>query len=312
MILSSNNITIKQHYVPQVYLRGFSPEYSRKKELRYPTEKHTIYCYKLGEKDQLKRAIPIKSICYEKDLYELQDDSGQFIIGNYFEHCFAELERMFGEYRRKLEAKAFIKDNLKIKCFLTKDEKVFWTTYIVLQILRSPQVIQNVEDECRTTWKNELSDIQIRNLARQVTLPFFKEIDENTKEAYLFKTFWCPMGNMSLGVGVDLERRIITSDKTVFIYSEADKFPCEEYERVIFPISAEICLFMFGREDKKIYDKNFLFQIDENNREEIVKSISSSAFEKIYSNHLFNEKEIRYIREVEKDRQEDVKNYAVL
>lgn len=312
MILSSNTITIKQHYVPQVYLRGFSPEYSRKKELRYPTEKHTIYCYKLGEKDQLKRAIPIKSICYEKDLYELQDDSGQFIIGNYFEHCFAELERMFGEYRRKLEAKAFIKDNLKIKCFLTKDEKVFWTTYIVLQILRSPQVIQNVEDECRTTWKNELSDMQIRNLARQVSLPFSKEIDENTKEAYLFQTFWCPMRNMSLGVGVDLERRIITSDKTVFIYSGVDEFPCEEYERVIFPISAEICLFMFGREDKKIYDKNFLFQIDENNREEIVKSISGSAFEKIYSNHLFNEEETRYINEVEKDRQEDVKSHAVL
>ena len=33
----------------------------------------------------------------------------------------------------------------------------------------------------RKTWKNELSDMQIRNLARQVSLPFSKEIDENTK-----------------------------------------------------------------------------------------------------------------------------------
>lgn len=80
MILSSNNITRKQHYVPQVYLRGFSPEYSRKKELRYPTEKYTIYCYKLGEKDQLKRAIPIKTSVYKgykRDKIEMRGDRAE-------------------------------------------------------------------------------------------------------------------------------------------------------------------------------------------------------------------------------------------
>ena len=310
-MFQNNSITKKQHYIPQVYLRGFSPDYLRKKEKATATEKYTIYCYALESEEQWKKAVPIKSICYKNYLYEMFDEQGQIIIPNYFEHCFAELEKMFGKYRKKLEAKVFIKDNFYIKCFLTEDEKIFWTTYIVLQILRSPQIIRCAEEQCKNTWKNEVSDIQARNISRQFTMPFLKEITENDIEAYLIEFLWKPMKNMSFGVGVDSEGKIVTSDKTVFICSETEKIPCEEYDKVIFPISSQICLFMFGEKNKQKCNKNFLFPIHEEDREEIVKSMSVSAYENLYSNHLLSKEEIGYIKEVEKDRPVEVKTHVI-
>lgn len=59
---------------------------------------------------------------------------------------------------------------------------------------------------------------------------------------------------------------------------------------------------MFGNEDKKMQRKNFLFPIGEEYREEIIKSMSASAFEKVYSNHIFDKKERRYIKEIMNDR----------
>lgn len=308
---TKKNVTKNQHYIPQVYLRGFSPDYLRKKEKAKPVEKYTIYRYKLGEKEQQKIAVPIKSICYEKYLYEMMDEQGQTIMPNYFECCFSELERMFGEYRKKLEAKVFVQDNFYTKCFLTEDEKIFWTTYMVFQILRVPQILHCAEENCKTIWKNEVSDIQARNIARRFTLPFLKKIKENDIEIYLFDFLWKPMKNMSFGIGVDPEGKIVTSDKTVFIYSGREEIPCEEYERVIFPISSQICLFMFGGKDKQIYNKNFLFPINEKDREEILKSMAVSAYRNLYSNHFLGREEIRYIKEVEKDRPMEVEAHVI-
>lgn len=45
---------------------------------------------------------------------------------------------------------------------------------------------------------------------------------------------------------------------------------------------------MFGNEDKKMQRKNFLFPIGDEYREEIIKSMSASVFEKVYSNHIFD------------------------
>ena len=43
----------------------------------------------------------------------------------YLEHFFADIEKMFSDFRSGLERKAFIEDNYRTNCFLTNDEKVF-------------------------------------------------------------------------------------------------------------------------------------------------------------------------------------------
>lgn len=297
----NNNVTKKQHYIPQVYLRGFSPEYE-KGNVDYPLSKYSIYCYDLTGKDQIKKAVPIKSVCYSDYLYEVTGHEGEIVLTNYLEHFFAGIEKMFSEYRHELEKKAFIESNYKTKCFLTSKEKIFWVTYILVQILRTPQILNMAEDVSLETWKNQINSKQAKNIARMFCLPFFKELEEGSQEVYIFNALFEPMKNMSFGVGVDRQARIITSDKPIYIHSE--EFPCEEYGRVIFPISAELCLFLFGREDKKHYPKNFLFPIDDETREEIIKSLTASSFEKIYSNHMLDKKERRFIREVLMEKEE--------
>ena len=295
------NITKKQHYIPQVYLRGFSPEYIDKNN-KIPLSRYTIYCHDLTKEAQSYKKVPIKSICYKNDLYEVTGHDGEIVLTNRLEKFFSVVEKMFSEYRNKLERKVFITENYITNSFLTQEEKLFWITYILIQILRMPQILELAEQVSLETLGEELTNKQAQNIARLFCLPFFKEITESSQETKVFDTLYEPMKSMSFGIGVDVQERIITSDKPVFVYSK--EFPCEEYEKIIFPISSQICLFMFGNEDKKMQRKNFLFPIDEGCREEIVKSMSASAFEKVYSNHIFDKKERKYIKEIMKDREE--------
>lgn len=298
-MMNVQDITKKQHYIPQVYLRGFSPEYNDKSQ-EIPHSRYTIYCYDLTKTTQSYEPVPIKSVCYKNCLYEVTGDDGDIVLPNHLEKCFSVLEKMFSKYRRKLETKAFITENYTTNFFMTQEERIFWVTYILIQILRMPQVLEIAEQVSLETLEEELTNEQAQNIARLYCLPFFSEITEGNKETMLINSLFEPLKSMAFGIGVDIQERIITSDKPVFVY--AKEFPCKEYERIIFPISSQICLFMFGNEDKKMQRKNFLFPIGEEHREEIIKSMSASAFEKVYSNHIFDKKERRYIKEIMKDR----------
>lgn len=298
-MMNVQDITKKQHYIPQVYLRGFSPEYNDKSH-EIPHLRYTIYCYDLTKTTQLYEPVPIKSVCYKNYLYEVTGDDGEIVLPNHLEKCFSVLEKMFSIHRHKLETKAFITENYTTNFFLTQEERIFWVTYILIQILRMPQVLEIAKQVSLETLKEELTNEQAQNMARLYCLPFFSEIVEGKKETMLINSLFEPLKSMTFGIGVDIQKRIITSDKPVFVYAE--DFPCEEYEKIIFPISSQICLFMFGNEDKRMQRKNFLFPIDEEHREEIIKSMSASAFEKVYANHVLDKKERRYIKEIMNDR----------
>ena len=118
-----SNLTKKQHYIPQVYLRGFSPEYISSEMKKIGKEKYTIYVYDM--KKQLEKSVPIKSICYENNLYEMVGEKGDVVLPNFLERCFSILEEMFGKYRASLEKKVFQKENYRTKCFLKKKKKCF-------------------------------------------------------------------------------------------------------------------------------------------------------------------------------------------
>lgn len=298
--MSEDKITKKQHYIPQVYLRGFSPQYQDK---TLPNEKDTIYFYDLEKKKQSKIDVPIKSICYEEYLYEMRGDAGKFVCDNHLEGFFSRIENMFHTYRDKLERKAFLEENYNTKCFLTKNEKKFWKAYMIVQILRLPNGLDAVEQEIKKHMTYTSDNMLAHDAARWYCLPFFSEINEETGQ--IIKTLLKPMENMHIGVGVDLQGRIITSDNPVYV--ETSEWPCDEYNKIIFPISSQLCLFLFGKEEKKMVDENFLFPIGEADREEIIVSLASNAFKKIYLSYKLeeHEKENKYIEEAITNRRKE-------
>ena len=299
-IPKGSEITKKQHYIPQVYLRGFSPEYGNND---IPVSKHTVFCHDLTGRNQFRDPIPIKSICYEKDLYEVTGRDGEIVLPNHLEHFFSIIENMFGKYRCEHENKAFLEENYKTKCFLTNEEKAFWMTYIIIQMLRMPKALQLAENLSLKIWENEINTKQAKNIARMYCLPFFREMEENnSEELAVFNALLNPMVTMTFGVGVDRQAKIITSDKPIYVY--AQEVPCTEYKKIIFPISAKVCLFLYGEEYKKKIPKNFLFPINDGIREEIFKSMTDSSYGKIYSNHVLDKKEQRYIEEVLREKEE--------
>ena len=66
----SKNVTKNQHYVPQVYLRGFSKDYEP--GIKAP-EKGGVYGYDLINRFQ-SLDVPIESVCRETYLYEIKND----------------------------------------------------------------------------------------------------------------------------------------------------------------------------------------------------------------------------------------------
>lgn len=286
--------TKKQHFIPRVYLRGFSPDYKPLGKSKSETSKYTIYQHEIGVTEQTNRKVPIKSICYQDYLYETPNKNGEYVNPNWLEKAFNGLEKMFASYRERLEKKAFYEENYKIMHFLDSDERAFWITYIALQVLRLPELLDEAAKETKRIVGNEnISEVDINAFVRMYCLPLFSEIHEDLKEVIVFNAIIKPMFSMNMAVGVDFDGKLITSDKTVYIYTK--EYPCDEYEEVIFPISASICLILLGGEKKKQYRHNVLFPIDKNARDYICGAIASTAFEKVYSNHLLSKQERRII-----------------
>lgn len=287
-----NEPTKSEHYIAQVHLKGFSPEY-----VKYKQNKKTkcfIYYYDLINNIQQK-AVPVDSVCAEKNLYEFRNDDGNIIYQNLIENTLSAIEKVFPKYREKLEKKAFFDENYKTKCFLTSEEKAFWVTYIVVQMLRSPKVLDEAEKIARDTFADQISSQEAKNLSRYFCIPFLKNIEDNSPEAEFIGRLSAPMLNMYFSICVDKKGRFITSDKAMYIYSP--EFPCDEFERVVFPITSELCLILIGRELKKqCTKKNFLFPANEEAVERVFADMSRSAYEKIYANRELNPKEVKLLK----------------
>ena len=289
------NPTKRQHFVPQVYLRGFSPDYRREGG----SESGCVYWYDLVNNEQSNMPVPVKSICAADWLYEFRDDNDKFIDTNHLENILSCFEERFAQHRRTLERFAFNEENYKIESFLRTEEKQFWFAFIMIQMMRTSDVMQQASQAIMEVGGDRLTKQKADIISKVLCMPFYRKYVPDGKKT-AFDVFLEPMLNMSIGVGVDPSGMLVTSDRPVFVVCK-DGVPCEEYERVLFPVSAQLCIYLIGKDDKKQCRKNFLFPISDEERAEVLKSMAAAPVRKIYANHRLNEREILLIKEVREE-----------
>lgn len=115
-------------------------------------------------------------------MYEVTGKSGEIVYDNRLENCFSILERRYAELRTNIEKKAFVKDNYKTKCFLTRDEKMHFIGYITVQLLRTPHFLNSALDVAKKIDCDGKTDRQLMNLVRLTCLLFLCSNQENVEQ----------------------------------------------------------------------------------------------------------------------------------
>ena len=222
-----NQFTTDEHYIPQFYLKQFSPD-----------EKH-IYQYDVLSDCKESRFVPIKSICYEKNLYELKNESGDIINRNLIEHHLAAFEGAFAEVFQSIQSKTRIEKNYYTLSFLNDREKALLVFFMTLNILRHPEIIRVATETAKEFFGDDLSERSARNMALQTCLPIYKEFNE--KERNLLMSFMRLFDNMSFQIGVTKKERILTSDNPITIHGNNQSITFDE---ILFPLSPCLTLYM--------------------------------------------------------------------
>lgn len=282
--------TKEQHYVPRVYLQGFS------------SDARSLFEYNLKADKPIKEPVSIESVCKEKYLYELRDEQGEIINLNYLENVLCQYEGMFADHRRALLKKAVFKENYQTKCFLSKEEKQFWIFYTALQIMRNPSTLRGIKNFILDETHGAFSDQQAQNLAAGLCLPFFQKPDSNVIDAFRFVI--SVLKENVLRVGYAESGNLFTSDHAVY----GSRKPQEEFPKfqwLWFPVSSN-CAIIFSNPDLvQPEGRNRLIPLREDAIRVMNKGIVTIATQVVLSKLPFSEEDIALIREARSEKEQD-------
>lgn len=90
--------TTNEHFIPQMYLRGFSEIKKRDKSL--------IWQFNLKTMQQTPVQVDIQDICSEKHLYEIKGSDGSIIAQNTIEKTFGKIETNVSRVIRSIQTKS--------------------------------------------------------------------------------------------------------------------------------------------------------------------------------------------------------------
>lgn len=267
-----------EHYIPRVYLKGFSDNGK------------SVYAFSLKD-NKIIQNCPIETACQEKWLYELKDNNNQIMVANLIEEKLSIIEAQFKSYKKALVNKAFNIDNFNAKGFFTSEEKAFWKVYITIQMLRTPRIIKEISNEINNRTDGQFTKNEIRNYTLISVMPFIKELQLDNI------TFWFLFGlieKTSICAFVDIYHSLFTSDNPIACITPASGE--NEMKLLFFPITPDIAIVLFGGEYKKDFGKNCLYQFKNQQLDVFKQSIARTAQNMIYSKSALNKDDIELIK----------------
>ena len=267
-----------EHYVPRVYLKGFSDN------------NKSVYAYSLKDDKEILNCS-IETACQERWLYEFKNDDDKLILANLLEDILAKVEILFSKYRDILIKKAYQTENLKTKCFFTTEEKAFWKVYIVIQMLRTPSIINGLTDRIKNQVGEEFTTNEVRNYTLISVLPILKELRiENNAFSFLLGL----ISQDHICAFVDNSHGLFTTDNP--IACDSPKQGSNEIELLYFPVTTDIAIILFGGELKKEYGRNRLYYFNSQQLLKFKQGIAFTAQNMIYSKCKLSKDDIELIK----------------
>ena len=276
--MSKQKPTSAEHFIPQFYLKQFSPD------------NKFIYQYDVVAGKQTPVAVPIRSICFEKNLYEFQDNAGRFVYQNLIEKTLSAYEGLFANTFRSIISKTQFPANFRTLSFLSTQERIFLIIFLSTLILRHPDILNAGIETAKESFGKEMEQFQAKNLTLKMCLPIYKMIDPNEKTILNVVFSW--FENMSFQIYVSDKDVFFTCDHPAVIIGSYSPHHIEE---LYFPISPRIMLHMMPEDDTPKHYRNRMLPLSDKEIKIITREYSAHCRRWVYSKSPLSEQQIRMI-----------------
>lgn len=283
--MSKQKPTSDEHFIPQFYLKQFSPDGEH------------VYQFDVLSGIQTPVPVPTKSICYQKNLYEFQNDNGEFLHRNLLERILSKYEGKFAEVFSSIQEKADYENGFQISGFLSDMEIAMLSFFLSTLIVRKPEILQVGQEVAREMFGGSISEYTARNISLLMLLPLYKEIDPDDKNilVQIMRFF----EDMSFQIGVTKQPVFWTSDNPLTLYG---KIPPVKPDEVVLPLSSKLVLYMKPFEKTKPGYYNRLVELREYDVEFVNHSIAMHCQRWIYSQFPLSEEQKKWIAEQRKSK----------
>ena len=136
---SNSKYTKWEHFIPRVYLKGFSNIEQRKQK-----EKLLAWAVDGISIAPIEKQIDIEDFCAMDNLYELKNEKGEFIARNFIERTFGRLEAKVGSVLKKINEKSQTEKCLKCTSVLSEDDKSILIILMTMLQFRNPETIDYI------------------------------------------------------------------------------------------------------------------------------------------------------------------------
>lgn len=275
--------TVREHYIPQFYLRNFSSDQKR------------IYQYEIGS-NKPSKLVPIESVCCVDDLYEFKNDDGEITDRNRIEKAFAVFEGEFHNVISSIVSKARHTENLYTPCFLTQKEKAMLVFFLATSVLRTPTMVDEAQKAALKFFGDTISKQDARNLVLQELFPIYKELNGDDKNALYPTLKW--FENMSFHIGVTWWDCLVTCDRPVIVRGNHKVF---QPEGVLFPLTPNLALTMLTIKKTRACNRNKLAYLDGYSINVLNSEIIANCNRWIFSKDEITSEQIKFIEKVRKE-----------
>lgn len=275
--MNKKDLTIGQHYVPQVYLRNFCTDKSDRKPKVWEYDKTTKnfalkkvssictrnFFYDLKKQDVQEFGKTInddKFINFDKPILDMNQPIENFFANFVEGDLFNNIKEILDVYEQNKD------DDEKMKTLFIADEQLYlcslYMNYQWMRTPRSKQILDNMDANAN----KEILEILDSYIGDQKdTEKLRNEIKIKSTQLYRKK--------MLHDIIMDKEHMMGMANifyhmyKWVFAYSKESKFITSDYPAIIdqhynfsgmplaFPLSPELCLLLISEDDNKNYER---------------------------------------------------------